>query len=114
MLIPPSVLIKDTASEPASSLALAISDILVTLGDNFVIRHFLVNLLTSFTNPKVLWASWEINLSLCKFGQEIFNSMAATSLTSSRISVNSRNSSGEFSEAILTIIGTLSFFKKPN
>ena len=79
MRMPSTVLIKLTASAPASSHALAISAMLVTFGESFTITGFLTAAFTALVTlaaafgsvPKARPPPWT-------FGQEIFTSSQPT------------------------------------
>ncbi len=78
------VLIRDTASAPASSTAFAIMTISVTLGESFKMTGFFVWDLAALTTAVAAAGSVPNTMPpSLTFGQETFSSMAATPSTSS-------------------------------
>ena len=79
MAMPIRVLINDSASAPAASPALAISAMSVTFGDSFRITGFFVCFFACVTTSAAAFGSVpKMMPPSLTFGQETFNSMAAT------------------------------------
>ena len=99
----------DTASAPASSTALAIETISVTLGDSFMMTGKSVFLFTAFVTSAAIWGSEPKAIPPhFTFGQEILTSKASTPSTDNAFAAMPYSSM--FLPTILQITGTSYFF----